>query len=84
MAALHVTDPELGVDAQEELEDDSQKNFGPHLSKPCGRNDDRKVLSKISSAVKKVPGAVKKVPGAVKKVPGAVKKVPGALKKGIH
>ena len=84
MAALHVTDPELGVDAQEELEDDSQQNFGPHLSKPCGQNDDRKVLSKISSAVKKVPGAVKKVPGAIKKVPGAVKKVPGALKKGIH
>lgn len=89
MAALHVPDPEVGVDAQEELEDDSQENFGPHLSKPCGQNDDRKVLSKISSAVtgvvKKGAGAVKKGgAGAVKKGAGAVKEGAAAVKKGIH
>ena len=86
MATLYVPDPEVGV---EELEDDSQENFDPHISKSCGQNDDRKVLSKISSAVtgavKKGAGAVKKGGvGAVKEGAGAVKEGAAAIRKGIH
>ena len=75
MATFIVTDPEVGVDALEELEDE---DCSQHPSKPNGENDGSTVLSKISSAAY---GAVKKGTGAVKKGTGAVKKGTGAMKK---